>query len=118
MCIFSYPVDSVTKTNLLVSFNPTTRRQLVVYSNNVANRNQNNAMILPFLNSVNTRYIPGEVNIQRSARDFTKNVDNNPNYFRSGIRREKIDYDFGNITSFYRLDIKGDYYNRDIYIRK
>ena len=47
MCIISNPVASVSNTKILVAINSSSNRQFTVYSNNVANISNNNAMILP-----------------------------------------------------------------------
>jgi len=47
MCIISNSIESVSNTKILVAINSSSNRQFTVYSNNVANTSNNNAMILP-----------------------------------------------------------------------
>lgn len=50
MCIISNPIESVSATKILIAPNYKLNRQLTVYSNNVNNTSNNNAMILPVPN--------------------------------------------------------------------
>ena len=47
MCMFNDTVDDVSSTNLFACLDTTRTRQLLIYSNNVDNKIQSNAMVLP-----------------------------------------------------------------------
>ncbi len=57
MCIISEPVEEVSKTKILVGVNSDFTKQITVYSNDVENYSESNAMILPVPNPQSVKFI-------------------------------------------------------------
>jgi hypothetical protein len=57
MCIISEPVEDVSKTKILVGVNSDFTKQITVYSNDVENYSESNAMILPVPNPQSVKFI-------------------------------------------------------------
>ncbi len=57
MCIISEPVEEVSETKILVGVNSDFTKQITVYSNDVENYSESNAMILPVPNPQSVKFI-------------------------------------------------------------
>ncbi len=57
MCIISLPVEEVSQTKILVGVDKSMKQQIVVYSNEVNNTSESNAMVLPVPNPHSVKFI-------------------------------------------------------------
>jgi hypothetical protein len=57
MCIISNPVETVSQTKILVAPSKDKTRQLTIYSNQVNNTSESNAMILPVPNPSSVKFV-------------------------------------------------------------
>lgn len=68
MCMISLDVASVAQTKIFCGVNKEKTEQVIVYSNNVANKSTGNAMVLPVLNPESVKFY----NLENNADFFKK----------------------------------------------